>query len=45
MINERVPAVVMRQRAIEMGMATIRDDGMRLIFNGRTTVEEVVKYT
>ncbi len=45
MINERVPAVVMRQRAIEMGMATIRDDGLRLIFNGRTTVEEVVKYT
>jgi type IV pilus assembly protein PilB len=45
MINERVPAVVMRQRAIEMGMATIRDDGLRLIFAGKTTVEEVVKYT
>jgi len=45
MINERVPAVVMRQRAVEMGMATIRDDGMRLIFAGKTTVEEVVKYT
>lgn len=45
MINERIPAVVMRQKAIEMGMATIRDDGLRLIFDGRTTVEEVVKYT
>jgi type IV pilus assembly protein PilB len=45
MINERVPAVVMRQRAIEMGMTTIRDDGLRLIFAGKTTVEEVVKYT
>ena len=45
MINERTPAVIMRQRAMEMGMATIRDDGLRLIFEGRTTVEEVVKYT
>ncbi len=45
MINERIPAVVMRQRAVEMGMSTIRDDGLRLIFEGRTTVEEVVRYT
>ncbi len=45
MINERVPAVVMRQKAVEMGMATIRDDGLRLIFEGKTTVEEIVKYT
>ncbi len=45
MINERAPAVVMRQKAIELGMATIRDDGLRLIFDGRTTVEEVVRYT
>lgn len=45
MINERVPSVIMRQRAIEMGMATIRDDGLRLIFEGKTTVEEIVKYT
>jgi len=45
MINERIPAVIMRQRAVEMGMATIRDDGLRLIFEGKTTVEEVVRYT
>ena len=45
MINERVPSVIMRQRAVEMGMATIRDDGLRLIFDGKTTVEEIVKYT
>ncbi len=45
MINERVPAVVMRQKAVELGMSTIRDDGLRLIFEGKTTVEEVVKYT
>jgi type IV pilus assembly protein PilB len=45
MINERVPSTIMRQRAMEMGMATIRDDGLRLIFEGKTTVEEVVRYT
>ena len=45
MINERVPSVIMRQRAVEMGMATIRDDGLRLIFDGKTTVEEIVRYT
>ncbi|MBG87250.1 MAG: pilus assembly protein PilB [Verrucomicrobiales bacterium] len=44
-INERAPAVVMRQKAVELGMTTLRDDGLRLIFDGKTTVEEVVKYT
>ena len=44
-INERSPAIVLRQKAIELGMATLRDDGLRLIFDGKTTVEEVVKYT
>ena len=45
LINERAPSIVLRQRVIEMGMATIRDDGLRLIFDGRTTVEEVSKYS
>ncbi|MFT6618913.1 MAG: type IV pilus assembly protein PilB [Limisphaerales bacterium] len=44
-INERAPAVVMRQKAVELGMSTLRDDGLRLIFDGKTTVEEVVKCT
>ena len=45
MINERAPHVVLRQRAIELGMATLRDDGLRGIFDGDTTIEEVLKYT
>ena len=45
LVNERAPAIVLRQKAVELGMATIRDDGLRLIFDGRTTVEEVVRYT
>jgi type IV pilus assembly protein PilB len=45
LINERAPSVVMRQKAVEMGMVTLREDGLRSIFDGDTTIEEVVKYT
>ena len=45
LINERVPAVVLRQKAVELGMITLRQDGLRSIFDGDTTIEEVVKYT
>lgn len=45
LINERAPSVVMRQKAVELGMATLRDDGLRCIFDGETTIEEVLKYT
>jgi type IV pilus assembly protein PilB len=45
LINERAPSVVLKQKAIEMGMVTLRQDGLRSIFNGDTTVEEVLKYT
>jgi type IV pilus assembly protein PilB len=45
LINERAPTVVMRQKAIELGMVTLREDGLRSIFEGSTSIEEVVKYT
>lgn len=45
LITERAPTVVLRQKAIELGMTTLRDDGLRNIFNGKTTIEEVLKYT
>ena len=45
LINERAPTVVMRQKAIEQGMIPLREDGLRSIFDGDTTIEEVVKYT
>ncbi len=45
MINQRAPTVVLRQKAIEMGMTTLRADGLRSIFDGETTIEEVLKYT
>ena len=45
LINERAPTVVLRQKAIELGMVTIRDDGLRSVYAGDTTVEEILKYT
>jgi len=45
MINDRSPGVIMRQKAIELGMITLRQDGLRSIYDGLTTIEEVVKYT
>ncbi|MCX7872490.1 MAG: type II secretion system ATPase GspE [Verrucomicrobiae bacterium] len=45
LINERAPSAVMKQKAIELGMVTLREDGLRNIFDGETTIEEVVKYT
>ena len=45
LINTRAPSVVIRQKAIELGMQTLREDGLRCIFDGETTIEEVIKYT
>ncbi|MCW5555640.1 MAG: Flp pilus assembly complex ATPase component TadA [Verrucomicrobiae bacterium] len=45
LITERAPTVVLRQKAVELGMVTLREDGLRSIFEGATTIEEVVKYT
>jgi type IV pilus assembly protein PilB len=45
LITARSPSVVIRQKAIELGMSTLRADGLRSIFDGETTIEEVLKYT
>src|SRR5947208_11469889 len=45
LINERAPTLVLRQKAMELGMVSLREDGLRGIFDGATTIEEVVKYT
>jgi type IV pilus assembly protein PilB len=45
LINMRSPAGVIRGRALELGMRTLREDGIRSILDGETTVEEVLKYT
>jgi type IV pilus assembly protein PilB len=45
LINMRAPAGVLRARALELGMRTLREDGIRSIFDGVTTIEEILKYT
>jgi type IV pilus assembly protein PilB len=45
LINQKAPTVVIRQKGIEMGMLTLREDGLRCVFDGITTIEEVIKYT
>jgi type IV pilus assembly protein PilB len=45
LINERAPTVTIKQKAIELGMITLRQDGLRSNFSGDTTIEEVLRYT
>ena len=45
LINQRAPSLVVKQRAVELGMVTLREDGLRSIYDGDTTIEEVLKYT
>ena len=45
LVTDRAPTVVIKQKAIELGMNTLREDGLRNIYDGNTTIEEVLKYT
>jgi len=45
LITGRAPSIVLKQKAIELGMVTLREDGLRSIYDGSTTIEEVLKYT
>ena len=45
LVNSRSPALLIKQKAIELGMVTLREDGLRSIYDGETTIEEVLKYT
>ena len=45
LINERAPTLAIKQKALEQGMRSLRDDGLRAIFDGNTTIEEIIKYT
>ncbi len=45
LVYERAPTIVIREKARELGMRTMREDGIRCILDGVTTIEEVLKYT
>jgi type IV pilus assembly protein PilB len=45
LIYDKVPTSVLRARAREMGMRTLREDGVRKVLAGLTTPEEVIRAT
>ena len=45
MINEQLPAPQLRRRARELGMRTLREDGVRKFLAGLTTAAEVIEST
>jgi len=45
MINKRSPTLLLRQRARELGMRTLREDGMRKVLAGLTSAEQVISIT
>lgn len=45
LIYDKVPTSVLRARAREMGMRTLREDGARKVVSGLTTPEEVIRAT
>jgi general secretion pathway protein E/type IV pilus assembly protein PilB len=45
LIYDKVPSSVLRMRAREMGMRTLREDGARKVLAGLTSPEEVIRAT
>jgi type II secretory ATPase GspE/PulE/Tfp pilus assembly ATPase PilB-like protein len=45
MINHKSTTVELRKRAREMGMRTLREDGIRKVLSGMTSAEEVISST
>jgi general secretion pathway protein E/type IV pilus assembly protein PilB len=45
LIYEKVSSSVLRTRAREMGMRTLREDGIRKVMAGLTTPDEVIRAT
>jgi type IV pilus assembly protein PilB len=45
MINKRRSTLLLRQRARELGMRTLREDGARKVLSGLTSADEVISIT
>ena len=45
LVLQSSPTVVLRDKARELGMITMREDGIQAVLNGETTMEEVLRYT
>ena len=45
MINDDLSSPELRKRARELGMRTMREDGIRKVLGGMTSAEEVIRVT
>jgi general secretion pathway protein E/type IV pilus assembly protein PilB len=45
MVNEKMSVATIRQRARDLGMRTLREDGLRKVLGGLTTPDEVITAT
>ena len=45
LINSKAPTLILREKARELGMRTMREHGIQAILDGYTTVDEVLRYT
>ena len=45
LVFDQVPSSVLRSKARELGMTTLREDGARKVIAGMTTTEEVLRVT
>ena len=45
LIFDHAPSSVLRERAREMGMRTLREDGMLKVASGMTSLQEVLRVT
>ncbi len=45
LITERKPTLTLREKARELGMRTMREDGILNVLDGHTTADEVLRYT
>ena len=45
LINARQPTLIIKEKARQLGMRTMREDGVRNVLDGYTTVDEILRYT
>ena len=45
LVTRGASTVQLREKAVEQGMCLLREDGLRAMFAGGTTIEELLKFT
>jgi len=45
LVLARAPTLDLRRQAMRQGMRTLRDDGLRAVLDGETTIDEILQYT